>query len=45
MTILWIRIRIRIDFVRLNPDLDQDPGGQMTLEKSEDISYFEMLDV
>jgi hypothetical protein len=42
---LWIRILIRIDFVRLDPDLDPEPGGQMTLQKSEEISYFEVLDI
>jgi hypothetical protein len=38
-----LRIRIRIDFGRLNPD----PGGQKIttkIEKSEEISCFEVLD-
>jgi hypothetical protein len=41
-----LRIRIRIDFGRLDPD--PDPGGQKLptkVEKSEDISCFKVLDI
>jgi hypothetical protein len=41
-----LRIRIRIDFGRLDPD--PDPGGQKLptkVEKSENISCFKVLDI
>jgi hypothetical protein len=47
LLVMWIRIRIRIYFGRLDPDPDPGGGNWLTKkeEKSEEMYCFEVLDV